>query len=435
MRMYDLITKKRNGIPLTTQEIQWMIEGYTKGDIPDYQMSAFAMAVCFVGMTNKELADLTMAMVNSGDRLDLSHFGEKSVDKHSTGGVGDKTSLIVAPLVASLGGIVPKMSGRGLGHTGGTVDKLESFSGFRTTLSSEEFLAQVEKIGVAIIGQSGNLTPADKKLYALRDVTGTVESLPLIASSIMSKKIASGAHNIVLDVKVGSGAFNPTYEAAEKLAKAMVGLGNDCGRNVSAVITDMDRPLGFAVGNILEIKEAIRVLQGDDIADLKEVSLTLASEMLSLSLGLPREECFEKASAALTSGLAFDRFRQWIFAQGGDPSLATNPELFPHASSEIILTADRDGFISHMDSEKIGRTAVILGAGRNTKEDPIDLTAGIYLHKKTGDEVKEGQPIATFYTTAPNCIEAAKNLFYEALTFSETKPTLPKTVYGIITKR
>ena len=301
MRMYDLIVKKRGGIPLSAKEITWMIDGYTRGEIPDYQMSAFTMAVCFVGMTNEELAALTMAMVASGDRLDLSRFGKKSVDKHSTGGVGDKTSLIVAPLVSSLGGIVPKMSGRGLGHTGGTVDKLESFPGFRTTLSSEDFLTQVENIGVAVIGQSGNLTPADKKMYALRDVTGTVESLPLIASSIMSKKIAAGAHNIVLDVKVGSGAFNPNFEAAEKLAKAMVGLGQDCGRNVSAVITDMDRPLGFAIGNILEVKEAIRVLQGDDIPDLKEVCLTLASEMLSLSLGYAREESREKAAAALSS--------------------------------------------------------------------------------------------------------------------------------------
>ena len=435
MRMYDLIVKKRSGASLTAEEIRFMIDGYTRGDIPDYQMSAFAMAVCFVGMSNEELAALTMAMVDSGERLDLTRFGTKSVDKHSTGGVGDKTSLIVAPLVASLGGIVAKMSGRGLGHTGGTVDKLESFPGFCTTLSAASFLKQVESIGVAIIGQSGNLTPADKKLYALRDVTGTVESLPLIASSIMSKKIAAGAHSIVLDVKVGSGAFNPTYEAAEKLAKAMVGLGQDCGRNVSAVITDMDRPLGFAIGNILEVKEAIRLLRGESIPDLKEVCLTLASEMLSLSLDYPREESRQMAEAALSDGRAFKRFHDWIAAQGGNPKWADDPELFPRPTAEYTLLADKDGFISRMDSEMIGRTAVVLGAGRSKKDEPIDLTAGILLCKKTGDEIKKGQPLATLYTSDPARLDAAKRLFYESLSITDTKPTLPPTVYGIIRKR
>lgn len=435
MRMYDIIQKKKNGLILTDEEIRFMIEGYTRGEIPDYQMSAFTMAVCFTGMTDRELATLTMAMVDSGDRLDLSRFGDRSVDKHSTGGVGDKTSLIVAPLVASLGGIIAKMSGRGLGHTGGTVDKLESFRGFQTTLSPDDFLSQTEKIGIALIGQSKNLTPADKKLYALRDVTATVDSLPLIASSIMSKKIAAGSRSIVLDVKVGSGSFNPTYADGEKLARAMVGLGTDCGRNVSAVITDMDRPLGNAVGNALEVKEAIRLMQGEDIPDLKEVVLALASEMLSLSLGKSREESHQQAADALKSGRAFDKFCIWIESQGGNVAWAKNPDLLPKADVTHTLISEKSGFIARMDSQKIGRAAVLLGAGRDKKDDPIDYGAGIVLHAKTGDYVERGQPLATFHATTDDKLSTATPAFLDAVSLSEERPLLPPTVYGIITKR
>ncbi len=435
MRMYDLIKKKRDGQPLEISEINWMIEGYTNGDIPDYQMSAFAMAVYYHGMTDEELAALTMAMVHSGDQVDLSRFAHLSVDKHSTGGVGDKTSLIVTPLVASLGGIVAKMSGRGLGHTGGTVDKLESFCGYQTTLSPEAFISQVEKIGIALIGQSGNLTPADKKLYALRDVTATIDSLPLIASSIMSKKIAAGAKSIVLDVKVGSGSFNKTYDDAKSLAEKMVSLGNRCGRNVSAVMTDMDTPLGFAVGNIPEVKEALHVLKGEDIPDLKEVCLVLAGEMLSLCHGWSREESRHQAEKALSAGKAYDKFKEWIQAQGGDPSWADHTERFPKPLFTHTVMAPQEGYIVHMNSEKIGRCAVLLGAGREKKDDAIDLTAGMVLQAKTGDYVKPGDPLATFYTNDSTRIPGAEELYLAALTVQNEKPQRPPLVYGIITKQ
>ena len=361
MRMYDIIKTKRDGGVLSEAEIRWMIEGYTAGVIPHEQMSAFSMAVFFRGMDTAETAALTMAMAESGDTVDLSLFGDLSADKHSTGGVGDKTTLIVAPLVAAGGLKVAKMSGRGLGHTGGTVDKLESFPGYRTSLSGGEFLAQVERIGIAVVGQSGDLAPADKKLYALRDVTATVNSIPLIASSIMSKKIAAGTKNIVLDVKVGSGAFMKTAEEARALAEEMVALGKACGRRVSAVLSDMDRPLGYAIGNVLEVKEAIDVLKGRNVPDLREVSLTLSARLFALGLGLSEDATRQKAEEILDSGLAYEKFLEWIAAQGGDVSLAEHPESFPTAPLKREIRCEKPQYITHMNAEEIGRSAVLLG--------------------------------------------------------------------------
>lgn len=398
MRMYDIIEKKRNGNELSKEEIEFFIKGYTDGIIPDYQASAFCMAVYFKGMTENETVLLTEAMANSGDTVDLSMFGTLSADKHSTGGVGDKTSLIVAPIVASLGGKVTKMSGRGLGHTGGTVDKLESIPGYKTTLSGDDFISQVERVGMAIIGQSGNLTPADKKLYALRDVTATVDSIPLIVSSIMSKKIAAGSHNIVLDVKCGSGAFMKTLDDAEILANEMVKIGKGCGRNTAALITDMDRPLGSAVGNSLEVIEAVQVLKGELDNDLKEVCVSLASELISLVLSVSHCEALTMVNNALNSGKAFEKMKEWISAQGGDVSFIENTDKFPKAESVYDVLADSDGYISSMDTEKIGLASVILGAGRENKEASIDFSAGIMLYKKTGDKISKGEKLATLVT-------------------------------------
>ena len=356
MRMVDLIEKKRDGGVLTDDEIRFIIRGFTDGSIPDYQMSAFAMTVFYKGMTDHETAVLTDAMMHSGDTVDLSSFGDKSVAKHSTGGVGDKTTLIVAPIVSSLGGKMAKMSGRGLGHTGGTVDKLESIPGYQTTLSADAFMRQVEQVGVAVIGQSGNLTPADKKLYALRDVTATIDSLPLITSSIMSKKLAAGAHSIVLDVKIGSGAFMKTLEDGQKLAESMVRIGRACGRNVVAVMSNMDIPLGFYIGNALEVREAVEVLQGHGCPDLTGVCIT---------------------QEAISSGRAFEQMKRWIAAQGGDAAVLDNVSLLPQASVQYELKAPQAGYIHHMDAQKIGESSAILGAGRKTKDDVIDPAAGI----------------------------------------------------------
>ena len=426
MRVYDLIQKKKNGEALTPAELEFLVRGYTDGTIPDYQMSAFAMAVYFRSMTAEETAALTDAMARSGDTVDLSCFGDLSVDKHSTGGVGDKTTLILAPIVASLGCKVAKMSGRGLGHTGGTVDKLESIPGYKTTLTGEEFLNQVSEIGVAVIGQSGNLAPADKKLYALRDVTATVDSIPLIASSIMSKKLAAGSHSIVLDVKFGSGAFMKTEEDAAALARAMVDIGTACGRNVSAVLTNMDIPLGCGIGNALEVEEAMEVLRGEGPADLRTVSIVLASHMVSLALGIPVEEAKARVEDTLDTGRAWNTFRRWITAQGGDGAVCDDPAVMKRSSIIREVRAPRDGYITHMNTEKIGEAAVVLGAGRTRKEDDIDPAAGLRILKKTGDFVQAGDVLAYLHTESEKAFREGESRYLEAIEFGESAPeTMP----------
>lgn len=428
MRMYDIIKKKRDGGALSKEEIDFFIKGYVDGSIPDYQASAFCMAVFYSGMTEEETASLTLSMAHSGDTVDLSRFGTLSADKHSTGGVGDKTTFIVAPICASLGCVMAKMSGRGLGHTGGTIDKLESIEGFNTALSPEEFFTQVEKTGIAVVGQTGNLTPADKKLYALRDVTATVDSLPLIASSIMSKKLAAGAHNIVLDVKCGSGAFMKTPEDAEALATEMVKIGKMCGRNTRAVITNMNRPLGNNIGNALEVQEAIDVLKNSGPKDLREVCLALATEIIASTKDISREEATILTNDALTSGKAYNKFIEWVKAQG-----ATQNELsFKKADYSYDVISETDGYIVSSDAEKIGISAVILGAGREKKEDTIDMSAGIILNKKTGDKVTKGDTIATLYSCNKNSFEGAKKQFLDALEFSENEPIKEPLIYKVV---
>ena len=431
MRMYDIIRHKRMGLAHTEQELRWMIEGFTAGQIPDYQMAAWAMAVCLNGMTPAETATLTDAMMRSGDTVDLSRFGTRSVDKHSTGGVGDKTSLIVTPIVAALGGKVAKMSGRGLGHTGGTVDKLESIPGYRTELSPEAFLAQVERVGLALIGQSGNLAPADKKLYALRDVTATVDSVPLIASSIMSKKLAAGSHSIVLDVKVGSGAFMKTREEGEALARQMVDIAAACGRQASALVTNMDVPLGVAVGNALEVQEAVEILQGGGDPTLRTLCEALAAEMVVLCLGLTPDQAARRVKETVDSGDALRQMGRWVQAQGGDAAYLTHPERFPTAPAYAV-TAPRDGYLTGMDAEAIGVTAVTLGAGRATKEETIDHAAGIRLLKKTGERVMAGEPIATLYTHRPDAVESATAAYLAAVAIGDTAPAAQELIYSVI---
>ena len=432
MRMYDIIHKKRNGGELSDEEIRFFVEGYTNGGIPDYQAAAFCMAVYFQGMTAKETSELTLAMAGSGDQIDLGGIDGFTVDKHSTGGVGDKTSLIVAPIVASCGGKVAKMSGRGLGHTGGTVDKLESIPGFRTELNPDEFIKQVNDIGLCIVGQTGELAPADKKLYALRDVTATVESIPLIASSIMSKKLAAGSKGIVLDVKTGSGAFMKTAEESENLAKEMVSIGKAAGRSVTAVITNMDIPLGDSVGNSLEVIEAIKTLKGEGESDLTEVCLTLAAQMLCMVTDEGEKACYSMAKGAIDDGSALNKLRAMISAQGGNANVVDDYSLFkqPKYTSEIF--SECDGYIEHTDAEKIGIASVILGAGREKKGDPIDPSAGIVIKKKTGDYVKKGEPLAVFYTDDESKIEGAKQEFLDAFKFGSEKPQPQKLIYKII---
>ena len=432
MRMVDLIEKKRDGGTLSDEEIRFIISGFTCGEIPDYQMSAFAMAVFYKGMTDRETAVLTDAMMHSGDIIDLSRFGDRTVDKHSTGGVGDKTTLILAPIVSCLGGKMAKMSGRGLGHTGGTVDKLEAIPGFRTTLSGEEFMAQVDRIGVAVIGQSGNLTPADKKLYALRDVTATVDSLPLITSSIMSKKLAAGSRSIVLDVKIGSGAFMKTLEDGEKLARNMVEIGKACGRNVAAVMTNMDIPLGDNIGNALEVMEAVEVLRGGGCEDLRSICVTLAANMLMLCNGWDEETAKNKVLDCIDSGAAFEQMKAWVGAQGGDSRALEDFRLLPQASVQYEVRSPQSGWITRMDTQMVGEASGLLGAGRQTKEDAIDLAAGIVLKKKTGAAVTAGQSLAVLYTNRPEALEAAEKKLLEAITFGKEKPEKQPLVYGII---
>ncbi|MBU3100458.1 MULTISPECIES: pyrimidine-nucleoside phosphorylase [Clostridium] len=433
MRMVDIISKKRDGKELTTKEINFFIEGYTKGIIPDYQASSLAMAIYFQDMNDRERADLTMAMVNSGDTIDLSGIEGIKVDKHSTGGVGDTTTLVLAPLVAALDIPVAKMSGRGLGHTGGTIDKLESISGFHVEITIKQFIDLVNRDKVAVVGQSGNLTPADKKLYALRDVTGTVNSIPLIASSIMSKKIAAGANAIVLDVKTGAGAFMKTDKDAENLAHAMVQIGNNVGRNTMAIISDMSQPLGFAIGNALEVKEAIDTLRGEGPEDLTELVLTLGSQMVVLAKKANTlDEARKMLIEVIKNGKAIDKFKVFIKNQGGDESIVDNPEKLPQAKYKIDVPALTSGFVSNMVADEIGIAAMLLGAGRATKEDKIDLAVGLMLRRKVGDTVKKGDPLATIYSNREN-VDDVKTKIYENISISDhaTKPIL---IHEVITK-
>ena len=431
MRMYDIIQRKKAREELTEAEIRYLIAGYTAGDIPDYQMAALAMAIYFNGMTPSETAILTDAMMHSGDTVDLSRFGTFAVDKHSTGGVGDKTSLIVAPIVSALGGKLAKMSGRGLGHTGGTVDKLESIPGFRTELSAEEFLRQVEEVGMAVIGQSGDLAPADKKLYALRDVTATVDSVPLIASSIMSKKLAAGAHSIVLDVKVGSGAFMKTREDGEALARQMVDIAAACGRQAAALVTNMDIPLGSAVGNAIEVMEAVEILQGGGDRRLRSLCEALATEMLCLCQGWSPEEAAARVTETVDSGAAFEQMCRWVAAQGGDAEYLRDVSRFPVAPAYEVC-APTDGYVTAMDAERIGIVGVSLGAGRATKEESIDFAAGIRLLKKTGDAVTAGEPIAVLYTNRAHAVEGATAAYLDAITIAAEAPAQQELIYTVV---
>ena len=432
MTMRDLIEKKKLGGAHTREELSYIVQGVTDGSIPDYQTAAWLMAVRFQGMIDEETVMLTQLMAHSGDVTDLSSLGKTTVDKHSTGGVGDKTTLIVAPLVATLGARVAKMSGRGLGFTGGTVDKLESFPGFRTSMTSAEFLACAAVHGICVIGQSGNLTPADKKLYALRDVTATVDSIPLIASSIMSKKLAAGARSIVLDVKVGSGAFMKNAAQARVLAEKMVAIGKAAGRNMTAVLSDMDTPLGFAIGNSLEVAEAISVLEGKGPADLTDLCVALAANMLSLALEIPYEKAESMCRETLFSGAAKEKLAEMIAAQGGDASYVAHPEMFPKAEHIVEICSEKEGYLSHMDAEKIGLCAGMLGAGRMKKEDEIDHAAGIILAKKTGDFVRTGDVLATLHTDQIEKLGDAEAIFRAALSFSDTAPTENPLIYDII---
>ncbi len=434
MKMYDLINKKKNKERLTAQEIDFIVKGYTDGSIPDYQMSAFLMAVCLNGMDHQETADLTTAMAHSGDILDLSAIHGVKVDKHSTGGVGDKTSLVLSPMVAALGVPVAKMSGRGLGHTGGTVDKLESFPGFSTSVSKEEFINNVNRIKMAIIGQTADLAPADKKIYALRDVTATVDNISLIASSIMSKKIASGSDVIVLDVKTGSGAFMKTYEASLALAREMVQIGTLAGRKTYAVITDMNQPLGRAVGNNLEVIEAIHTLSGGGPEDLLEESLTLASYMvLGAGIAATAEEARELLERTIDDGSALNKLAEFVSSQGGDSRPVFDTQLFAKAALTAEAEAPQDGYVSFIQTDEVGMTSLILGGGRETKESIIDLSVGIYIHKKLGDAVQKGESLATLYANDGRKLAEAKDRFLNSYHISKKQPEQHKIVYAVVT--
>ena len=434
MRMYDLIMKKRNGEALTTAEIDYMITEYVAGNIPDYQMSAFLMAVFFQGMTEEETLAMTQAVAHSGDMVDLSGIEGVKVDKHSTGGVGDKTSLVIAPIVAACGAKVAKMSGRGLGHTGGTVDKMESIPGMKTSLTQEEFFEVVNKTGLSIIGQSGNLAPADKKLYALRDVTATVDNIPLIAVSIMSKKLAAGNDSILLDVKTGSGAFMKTVEDSIALAEEMVRIGENAGRRTAALITNMDIPLGNNIGNSLEVIEAVNTLNGHGPADFTEVCMNLAGNMLYLAGIGTIEECIEKAKTAVADGSALKRLAAMVEAQGGDPAYILNTENFEKAPFSYEVKAERTGYIASMNTESCGIASSMLGAGRETKESEIDFTAGIIIQKKVGDYVEAGETMATMYTSNEALFAAAVKRYQEAVVITEEAPEKQPLIYARITK-
>ena len=433
MRMVDIIEKKRDGGKLTKEEIEFFVNGYVRGDIPDYQASALLMAIYFRHMDYDETLNLTLAMENSGDKLDLSGINGIKVDKHSTGGVGDKTSLVLAPMVAALGGKVAKMSGRGLGHTGGTIDKLESIPGFNTSLSEEAFVKQVNDIGIAITRQTGNLAPADKKIYALRDVTATVENISLIASSIMSKKLAAGADAILLDVKTGSGAFMKEESDAMQLAKEMVEIGKSAGRKMTAVITNMDEPLGMAVGNILEVKEAIDTLKGNGPDDFVELIETLASHMLILG-GAAKDfdEGLMRVRESIQSGKALDKFKQFVAAQGGDTKYIDHLELFEQADIIEEIRSEQDGFVGSIDAQEMGICSLILGGGRETKESVIDPTVGLVFSKKVADPVKKGDVLATIYGNDEEKVKQAVLHFKENYHIIEEKPTKPIMIREVL---
>ena len=432
MRMYDIIQSKRDNHELTDEQIRYFVKGYTDGSIPDYQAAALLMAIYFNGMNDRETTTLTIAMAESGDMIDLSSVNGITVDKHSTGGVGDKTSLIIAPCVASLGFKVAKMSGRGLGHTGGTVDKLESIPGYRTSLDRNEFIENVNRIGIALVGQSGNLAPADKKIYALRDVTATVGCLPLIVSSIMSKKIAAGSENILLDVKVGTGSFTPKLEDAVTLAQKMVDVGRLAGRNIAALITNMDVPLGKAIGNSMEITEACEILKNQGPSDLREVCVELSSYMVWLCTDESYENCRNNVIRSLADGSAFRKFRELVSAQGGDAAYIDNTDMFKKALHSYDIKSSYSGFIHSMNTAAIGEVSLMLGAGREKKEDTIDYEAGIYIHAKTGDKIKKEQVLATLYTNRKHIISEAEKEYLSALTFSKKAPPSQKLIYQLV---
>lgn len=433
MRMYDLIMKKRNGGALSDEEIRFMVQGYTRGDIPDYQMSAMMMAIYFRGMNAGETLALTMEMAGSGDMLDLSDIRGVKVDKHSTGGVGDKTSLALTPMVAAAGVTVAKMSGRGLGHTGGTIDKLESFSGFSTTISEQQFKENVNRIGIAIMGQTADLAPADKKLYALRDVTATVDNMSLIASSIMSKKLAAGADAIVLDVKTGSGAFMKTEEDSFALAHEMVRIGNGAGRKTIAVVSDMDQPLGYAVGNALEVREAIDTLKGNGPEDFVELCMTLGSYMLVAGGKAETKEDAELIlKEVIADGSALDKLAEFVEAQGGDRELVYHPERLPQASIAQEIGSPADGYIQEIVCDEIGICSLILGGGRETKESEIDLSVGLVLHKKVGDAVRKGESLATIYANDQAKLDAAADRFLQAYTIDGSLVQKKPLIKGIV---
>ena len=433
MRMTDLIAKKRDGEALTTEEIQYMISEYTAGIIPDYQMSSMCMAILLRGMDDREVLDLTLAMQHSGDVLDLSPIQGIKADKHSTGGVGDKTSLVLCPMVAACGLKIAKMSGRGLGHTGGTIDKLESFKGFSTSLTEEQFFENVNRHGIAIMGQTANLVPADKKLYALRDVTGTVPSIPLIVSSIMSKKLASGADVIVLDVKCGDGSFMKTPEDAEELARNLTRIGRLAGKRCAAIITDMDQPLGFAVGNALEVREAIAVLKGEQEGDLLRLCLALGSCMLTeAEYASSREEAEKILLDAVHSGRALDKLAEMVSAQGGDASAVYHPELLPQAPVVVEVPVHRAGIVSRIHAEAVGLVSMKLGGGRATKEDVIDPRVGVVLHKKLGDPVKPGESLAAIHAADEESARSAAEMLRTCYEFSDTPVTRPPFIRKIL---
>lgn len=433
MRVYDIIEKKKLGEVLTDKEIAFVVEGYTEGSIPDYQMSALLMAIYFQGMNDKETAILTECMAKSGEMLDLSAIEGIKVDKHSTGGVGDTTTIVLAPLVAAADVPVAKMSGRGLGHTGGTIDKLESFPGFKVELPLEGFIENVNKHGVAVVGQTGNLAPADKKIYALRDVTATVDNVSLIAASIMSKKIAAGSNAIVLDVKCGSGAFMKTLEDAKKLGDAMVRIGKEVGRNTIAVVTDMNQPLGNAIGNSLEIMEAIDTLKGNGPRDLTELTHTLAANMFVLAGRVATvEEGLSLADELIESGKAMEKLREWVASQGGDARSVDDYSLLPAAAKQMDVVLKETGYVAAIDTEMIGKAALVLGAGRENKESIIDLGVGLIMHKKIGDKVTKGDVVATLYYSDNSHTEAAIRYIKDAYTFSTESIEKPQLIYTII---
>ncbi|MCK4648766.1 pyrimidine-nucleoside phosphorylase [bacterium] len=437
MRVYDIILRKRNGERLSKEEINFMIEGYCKDQIPDYQMAAFLMAVYFQGMSPEEATDLTMAMVNSGDRVNLSGIKGFKVDKHSTGGVGDTTTLVLGPIVAAAGGKVAKMTGRGLGHTGGTIDKLESIPGFKTSLTMEEFTKSVNRIGLALMGQTKELAPADKRIYALRDVTATVDSIPLIAGSILSKKLAAGSDGIVLDVKTGSGAFMVKYEDALALAEAMVAIGEGAGKRMVALITSMEEPLGYAIGNAIEVEEAINTLKGKGPKDLEDLCIELGANMLLISKVVrDMEEARERLKGVIENRKGLEKLKEMVKAQGGDPKAIDDSSLLPQCKERIEVKSVKKGYIQKIDALSVGISSQLLGAGRQKKEDVIDSSVGVILKKKIGDEVKEGEPLAIFHTDGDEeKIENAKEKFLASYSIGKEKVEKPRFFYARVTKK